>query len=143
MKLSKLYKQSVIYPALLLFPLSAIFSVIQFWNYKGGYLDSREMIVAHILISIVYSLWICLLSLTIFLIRINQIRSNRFLSFLSWFALPCSFMSLVIGKGINEWVTIGSIWEIIYGLFINTPFIVGLILGYIQFKKSVLWYNSH
>jgi hypothetical protein len=77
----------------------------------------------------------CLLCRTIFLNKSEKIRSNNVLSTLSWFLLPGSFICIVLGKAINEYVTIGSTWEIVYATLGNIPFIVGLIWGFWKFRR--------
>ena len=139
MTLSELYKKSVVYPGLVLIIIASLYSIVAYWNYRDyqdGTYAKLELIGMTIVLSTVYWLFICLLSRTIFLTKSQKVRGNRVLSALSWFLLPFSFVLVVFGKAINEFVTAGSVWEIIYATLGNIPFIIGLLWGYNRFKKN-------
>jgi hypothetical protein len=135
MKLYELYQRSVVYPWVILLPCVTIYSIIENRNYESEWLTSESVIGMTILAAIVYGLIICLLALTMFLNKHERVRSNSIFSALSWFALPFGFICLVIGKAINEYLTVGSTSEIVYSVIFNLPFIIGLIWGFWKFRK--------
>lgn len=138
MTLSELYKKSVVYPGIVLIAIASLYSIVAYWNhqdYQDGTYAKWELIGMTIVLSIVYWLIICLLSRTIFLSKSEKVSCNSTLSALSWFLLPFGFMLAVFGKAINEFVTSGSVWEILYATIGNIPFVIGLIWGYKKFKK--------
>ena len=140
MTLSELYKKSVVYPGFVLIIIAALYSTIIYWDYRDyqddSYYAKWELIGINIVVAIVYWLFICLLSRTIFLNKSEKVISNGTLSALSWFFLPFGFMLVVFGKAINEFITVGSVWEIIYATLGNVPFIIGLIWGFNRFRKE-------
>ena len=91
-----------------------------------------------ILAAVVYCALICLLSLTMYFNKINRVRSSNILSPLSWFLVPAGFMCVVLAKAINEYITVESSFESLIALIFNFPFIIGLIWGYIKFKRSLV-----
>lgn len=139
MTLSELYKKSVVYPGVVIIVIASLYSTVAYWDYQDyqdGMSPKWEVIGMTIALAILYWLLICLLSRTIFLNKSEKVSSNSILSALSWFLLPFGFMLAVFGKAINEFVTVGSVWEILYATIGNIPFIIGLIWGYKRFKKT-------
>jgi uncharacterized membrane protein YhaH (DUF805 family) len=136
MTLPELYRRSVVYPAIILLPVSIVIAFIENHNYKSEWLTSESVIGMTIMVAFIYCLIVCILALTIFLNRYRKIRSNLFLSALSWFLLPGGFILLVIGKAINEYATVESESEIIYALIFNVPFIIGLAWGFVKYRKT-------
>lgn len=135
MTLYELYKKSVVYPWLILLPCILIYSIMKNRNYKSEWLTSESVIAMTVIAAIGYGLIICVLALTIFLNKHERVSSNSIFSALSWFALPFGFICLVIGKAINEYLTVGSTNEIIYSVVLNLPFVIGLIWGFCKFRK--------
>lgn len=101
-----------------------------------GYLSIIENGVLTVIIAVVYGGLMCLMCLPILLNEDEGFRSNRIRVFLSWFLLPFGFMFLVIGKAINELLTVESTIEITYALLANAPFAIGLIVGYRKFVRN-------
>ncbi len=141
MTLSKIYKQTVLYSSIVLLIMAMMYSIIYCLTHKMEGFNSNEFwtkvefIFNHLLMALMYCVGICILSFPIFLNRFKQIRSNRTRSVLSWFLLPVAFMCAVIGKAINEFVTVESSWEITYAIIACFPFIVGLWKGFRKFKS--------
>ena len=140
MTLYKIYKQSVVYPSIILLIIAVSYSIIaSLINEKEIYeneLPMVEIIVLHVAAALLYGLLICTAALTIFLNKSERISSNSTLSALSWFLLPGGFMCAVLGKAINEYITVNSSWEVMYAVIANLPFIVGLLIGFRKFKTS-------
>lgn len=135
MTLHNIYRKSVIYPALIVLVMATIFSIIINQNYESEWLTRKFVIQLDIIEALVYGLLISLLALTIFLNRYERVSSNSILSALSWFLIPGGFMCCVIGKALNEYFTVGSIYEIFYATILNLPFMAGLIWGFGKFKR--------
>jgi hypothetical protein len=136
MTLSQLYIRSVVYPGIALIPLSIIFAVIENRNYESEWMTKESATGLTIIAAVLYSLLICLLSLTIFLNKYEKITTNALLSGLCWFLLPGTFMCAVIFKAWNEYLTMGSDGEIELAIVVNLPFIVGLTWGFWRFHKQ-------
>jgi hypothetical protein len=138
MNLKKLNKQSIIYPGYVLLIIATVYSLI--FNLSDTQSNHEHMyfwyekVVMDIVAAIFFSLIIGALSVTIFLNNYNSIYKNRKFSMLTWFLFSFSFIALVIGKAINEYMDVNSIWELIYALLASSPFVIGLIRGYIKFK---------
>lgn len=142
MTLKKLYKQSLFYPAIIFLIIAFIYSMViclTYDDYKQGHqlYEWYERVIINMIAALLYSVFIGVLSLPVFLNKLKTVRSNTTLSALSWFFLPFSFMVLVIGKAINEFIDLGSIWEIINALIANLPFIIGFIIGFRKFRSTV------
>jgi hypothetical protein len=141
--LKSLYKKSIFYPSGLLLGIAFLFS-IAYWflfhrkvenEYSEHSLNLFEFIMLYFVIALVYSFIVAILSLSIFLNSYKKIRSNFVLSALSWFLLPVGFICLVIGKAVNEFLTVDSLWEIIFALIGGIPFVVSLIIGFRKFRS--------
>jgi hypothetical protein len=136
MTIAKFYTRSVVYPGLFFIPCITLFSLIDSRNYKSEWLTSASVVQMTFVAALVYWILICILALTIFLNRFEQIRSSLVLSGLSWFLLPAGFICLVTGKAINEYLTVGTTGEIIYALLFNLPFVTGLVWGFWKFRTK-------
>lgn len=141
MTLKKLYKQSILYPAIIFLIIALIYSTVvclTYEGYKQGYqlYEWYERVIIGMTAALFYCIFIGVLALPIFLNKFKTVSSNSTLSALSWFFLPFSFMGLVIGKAINELIEVGSFWEIINALIANTPFIIALIIAFRKYRLS-------
>ena len=135
MSLSEIYKRSVIYPGLMIILLTAIILFIENQDYQSEWLTRQAVIEMGIVTVFLYSLLICILSLTLFLNNYDRIRKNKFLSALCWFLIPGGFICTVIGKAFNEYLTVDTN-EMVYALIFNLPFITGLLWGYYKFRNQ-------
>jgi hypothetical protein len=84
-----------------------------------------------------YSILVAVFSLTIFLNYFEEVRMNRLFFRLSWFLLPLGFICLTLGKAINELITAGSPWEMLFAIVAGIPFIIGLTIGFRRFKRTI------
>ena len=133
LKMHKIYKQSVIYPAILLLIIAVLYAVEINLLYDMKQ-PVYETVAIHLIAALLYGLVICTLALTIYLNRFGRISASRTFSLLSWFLLPGAFFSLAVGKAINEYLTVNSVWEIEYALIASMPFIAGLTIGFRKFR---------
>ncbi len=135
MTLSGIYTRSVIYPSLILLLVVTVFSIIINRDYKSEWLTREAAIEMDIIAALVYSLLICLLALTVFLNRYESVRSNTYLSALSWFLAPGALICSMFGKAINHYFAVGTPYEIEFAIAFNLPFAIGLIWGFRRFRR--------
>ena len=138
MTLSGIYRRFVILPAIFLVIFAVIYSIIENRNYKSEWLTKEAAIETDILAAVIYCALICVLSLTMYLNKINRVRSSNILSPLSWFLIPVGFMCVVLAKAVNEYITVESSFESLMALIFNLPFTICLIWGYIKFKRTLV-----
>src|SRR5688572_14236208 len=101
MTLNKYYRQAVVYPFICVMALVITFSIVDNYNYKSEWLTADSVIFMIVLWGFFYSVIVCVLSLTIFLNKIEKVKDNTFLNLLSWFLLPLSFITLVLNHEIR------------------------------------------
>jgi hypothetical protein len=136
MNLRKLYRQSLIYPSVILLIISVLYPLVYTLLLEKEAMQSGDMleiVLVHLATALIYCMIMCILGLTIFLNRVERVRRSKTLSALSWFLLPGGFMLAVFGKAINEYITVDSSWEIGYAAVANVVFLTALIVG---FRKS-------
>lgn len=147
MTVSKYYKYAIVFPALLIILGYIIFAVIYVAlgidnNYKSEWLTSNSFLLFSISIVIINSIFISILSTTIFLNRYNKIREKIILSFLSWFLLPSVWIGYLLIKH-SEYLANsqnGFDEESIF-VFSNTlPFLIGLVWTFAKFRTD---YKKH
>ena len=139
MNFNRHYKQAVIYPFIVAMLLTTVFSIIENRNYKSEWFTASAVIEISIIWVLFYSLFICGLSLTILLNKFEKIRTNKLLVILNWFLLPCSFIAVVLSHEISYTIRydagkFGS--SFVQILILNLPFVIGLILSYICYRKT-------
>lgn len=139
MTLTKHYKIAALYPALIVILLTTVFSIIDNYNYKSEWFSAESMTAMCIETAIIYCFIICLLSLTIFLIQFEKIRSNIFFTAVSWFLLPMVFIGIVFTHEINFRIKYEEKFgnDFIYILILNIPFVIGLCWSYWKYRKHL------
>ncbi len=139
MNLQKAYRIAAIYPALFVIVISFVYAVFENNNYKSEWLTGDSMRLISILISFVYSLVMCLLSLTIFLNNIVKWSSILIWNLLTWFLLPLGFVIIIIAHDINYRLTYNAAFgrDFIYILVIITPFVIGLCWSFINYRRII------
>jgi hypothetical protein len=135
MSLSVIYKKSVVYPACFLLVAATLFSIIINRNFVSEWLTREAAVELDFAAALLYGLLVCLFCLPMFLNYYEKISSHKILSALSWFLIPGSFICLVVAKALNEYFTVGSVYEILYAIIFNLPFIIGLIWGFRKFRR--------
>ena len=148
-KVNQCFKNSILYPSLIMIGLMIIFSIVDNYDYKSEWFTADAWIFISIITAIIYSLIIGLLSLPIFLNKIKRIRKNLFLRILSWFLFPYGFITIVFihevrfnikysEYNINGHITSNELKfenDFLYLLILNIPFIIGLIWGFLSFSN--------
>jgi hypothetical protein len=139
MNLSECYKKATLYPSIAAILLTIVFSLIDNYGYKSEWLTANDVVGLSIFTAIVYCLIICLLSTTIFLNKIPEIKTNFFLNFLTWFLLPLGFIAVVFIHEMKLKIKYDEKFndEFVYILILNIPFVIGLIWTYFKQEKSV------
>jgi len=135
MKLGGYYKKAVLYPLLLVVLFVILFSIADNYDYKSEWMTAGEVISLSIVVSVIYGLIVSALATTIFLNKIKRVRSNKWLSFLSWFLLPFGFIGAIVAYILlyeNDEAGNGFT----YLLLINVPFILGLTWSYYKYRKA-------
>ncbi len=121
-----------------------IFSIIDNYYYKSEWLDKGTVIMITILASVIFSIMICLLSLSIFLNKISMIRNSFVLSILSWILLPYSLLIIFLIYQIRLVNRLGMIYmnDFVYVLIMIIPFMISLILTFIKYRKEITTANT-
>ncbi len=138
MTLGKSYKKATLYPSLIIIFATVIFSIADNYNYKSEWMTASSVIFLSIIVAFINCLVISLLSTTIFLNKIPEIKNNRFLNFLSWFLLPLGFITVLlvheIKFNIKYHEKFGS--GFMYMIILILPFVIGLISSYYKYRKA-------
>lgn len=142
MTLKRLYIFGVLFPGLVAIIATAISATFDNNNYKSEWLTKDAVIGMSLMASLIHSVIISVLSLAIFL---NLKRQSVLLTFLSWFLLPFTWISITACKTVaprlNE--AIGTKGELVYLITLNLPFVTGLIVTYTFFVRHKVAANSN
>lgn len=135
--MGKYYKIATLYPSVLVLIGVLIFSIIENYDYKSEWLTADAVIFMSFVTAFIFCFFICLLSLTILLNKSEKIRSNKYLSFLSWFLLPGSVLIAILILEVSKWIsaTEGTKNETKYTFMLCIPFLISLIVSYLKYKK--------
>jgi hypothetical protein len=137
-KVNVYFKNTILYPSLIVIVVMVVFSRIDNYGYKSEWFTADVGIFISIITAIIYSLIIGLLSLPIFLNRIERVRKNLLLRILSWFLFPFGFIAIVFTHEIIfsiKYTELTSWNNFVYVLILNIPFIIGLIWGFLSFSN--------
>jgi hypothetical protein len=139
MHLTRCYKNVTIYPSLIVIFLTTIYSYNVDRYYKSEWFRSVDVMFFSIFFSVFYAIALSILSLTIFLNKYERVKQSKLLGFLSWFLLPFGFMAFVIIKNISLMISneVDEVFDFIFILLLNIPYIAALIWNYIKFSRSV------
>src|SRR6266496_4979008 len=98
MTTTRYYRNSTLYPTIMAVVLTLIFSIVDNRDYKSEWLTSESVISMTFMTSIVYSIILSVSCLPIFLINIEVIKRNKFLTALSWFLIPFVCIATVLTR---------------------------------------------
>ena len=106
-------------------------------DYQSEWFDNDGWWLSMIL-AIVFSCFVCLLSLPIFLTNNYRVRANKYLTMIAWFAAPGSLIVYIFAKHIQYLIRYdnGSLDENIFVFTILLPHLIGLTVAYIKFKRK-------
>lgn len=135
MTLSKLYKYTTVYPAIIAIISSSMVSVYENQDYKSEWVTPEASTVMGIIATVIYSLIVSVFCLGIFLNGVEKVRNNFLWSLLSWFLFPYGWIIVSI---INTVLApYPSYIGYIYLVTVNAPFIVGLAWTFILFRRKL------
>lgn len=140
MRLSKYYQQATLLPFLITIVITSIFIVLENKSYRSEWFTPEAVIGMGILMTFLYCLMMNVLCLTIFLCKLEGVRNNRLLTFLSWFLLPLSPCIFIIIHEYRYYLDIGlssASNDLQYLGLLNGPFIIGLIWSFIRYRKAL------
>ncbi len=142
MRLSKYYRNAVIYPAIFILFFSIIYSILH--NYKSNGLTDIPAFLMPVIPALIYSLLMCILSLTIFLNKLKKIKNNLIYNLLTWFLLPFVYLSIVLVHDINNRMKFEFGFGIgfLYLLMMTIPFVVGLCLTFMKYRLKLATANT-
>ena len=138
MKISRIYRWSLIYPSLVLLTLVTVVSIIINADYKSEWITPGAAIEMDIAAALTYCALVCVLALTIFLNEYERVASNPILSALCWFLLPGGFICWFFAKAVLAFIVHGITSSIEYLVVMNLPFAAGLVWGFWRFRKTRL-----
>ena len=138
MKLIRYYRNAVIFPSIFIVIGVTLFSILDNYSYKSEWLTAESVILFSIITSIIYSLFICLLSLTIYLNIFEKINKNFYLSLLTWLFLPITCIAITLIYEINQSIKINVILGsgFIYVLIMTVPYVITLIWTFLKFRSK-------
>jgi len=138
MTTTRYYRNSTLYPTIMAVVLTLIFSIVDNRDYKSEWLTSESVISMTFMTSIVYSIILSVSCLPIFLINIEVIKRNKFLTALSWFLIPFVCIATVLTREIRFNLRYNEQFgtDFVYVILLNLPFIAGLIWTYLRYRQN-------
>lgn len=135
MKLFTYYRRAAIYPSL--FVLFFYFIYLFLDNYSGNWQEVKSTVVTSAISAVIYSLVMCILSLSIFLNRISKLNTNLIWNFLTWFLLPLGYLILFFIHDIRDRIYYGFGFghDFIFLFIITIPFVIGLYTTFRRFRQ--------
>ena len=139
MKLLSYYKKSVINPSLFTLFFSIVYSILDNFNYKSEWQTFKSLIIIAIVFSFIYSLIMCVLSLTIFLNKFKRLNNNLIWNILTWFLLPFGYIFMVFIQDLNNRIkyTFGFGNDFIFLMIMTLPFVVALCWTFIKYRQRI------
>ena len=132
------YFKATVYPSLLTFLGTFIWSAIENRNYKSEWMTGSSTNGLAAMMSLGYVICVMLLCLPIFLVNNKVVQRSAILTFLCWFGLPVGAMAAIFifeirfdlkyGGGVGD--------DIIYIILLSVPYLTGLIWSYMAYRKA-------
>ena len=137
MKLFRYYRKAVIYPSLFILFFCIVYPLID--NYKSEWQTAKSAIIMSIVTSVIYSLIMCVLSLTIFLNKFKKLNKNLFWNILTWLLLPSGYIVIILIHDIKNRINydFGFGQDFIYLLIVTMPFVIGLYTTFIKYRQKI------
>jgi hypothetical protein len=134
MNLFYYYRKAVIYPSIFILFFCIVYSIIDNYNSELP----KSVIIMSILPSLIFSLLICVLSLTIFLNKFKTLNANLIWNILTWFLLPLVYITIILIHDINNRIRyeFGFGKDFIYLLIMTIPFVIGLCWTFIKYRQK-------
>ena len=142
MNLFKYYRKAVIYPSIFILFFCIINLIID--NYNTEWATTKSIFIMSISTSLIYSLLICLLSLTIFVNKFEKLNKNLIWNTLFWFLLPFAYISIIWIHDIKNRIRFkfGFGNDFLFLLIMTIPFIIGLSWTFIKFRQEIAITNA-
>jgi hypothetical protein len=137
MNLFKYYRKAVIYPSFFILFFGIINSIIE--NYNTEWQFAKSAIIMSISTSLIFCLLICVLSLPIFLNKLEKLNKNLIWNILVWFLLPFVYISIIWIYDIENRIKFefGFGDDFFYLLIKTIPFVIGLSWTFIKFRQEI------
>jgi hypothetical protein len=138
MKLSRYYRNAVLFPAAIMLMILLIYAIIDNHEYVSEWFTAEGVILISFIYAIIFSVIICILSLTIFLNNYAAVRQSIILNFFSWFLLPIGLIVIMWIHDIKHCIqyNVDYLDTYISNFILTVPFLLGLILSYIKYRKN-------
>lgn len=139
MMLIGLYRNSMLYSAIINLVGSIAFTVWENRNYTSEWLTSNGILPFVFITDIIFTVFFAIISSPIFLNTYNIIRNNMILSLLSWFLLPVTFTGVLLGYGVKHTMLSGEkdLNYLVYLLILTLPFLGGLIWSFTVYRRQL------
>ena len=136
MKLLCYYRKAAIYPSLFILFFCIIYTLI---SNISGWPAAKSGIIISIVATVIYSFIMCLLSMTIFLNKLQKLNKNLFWNILTWFLLPSGYIIIVWIHDIKNRIMydFGFGFDFIYLVILTAPFAIGLFTSFIKYRKKI------
>lgn len=137
MKLFNYYRNAAIYPSLFIIVFSISFAVID--NFRNEWDVVKSAIIMSVVTSVIFSLIMCLLSLPIFLNKLQKRNKKLVWNILTWFLLPLGYIITFLVYDVNVRIQFdfGFGRSFVFLLIMTVPFIVGLFSTFIRYRKDI------
>ena len=137
MKLFNYYKKAALYPSIFVLFFTLIHSVIA--NYESNGLTDYSAILMSIITSLIFALLMSLLSLSIFLNKINRFYKNLTWNLLTWFLLPFFYLAIVFihDLRLRTKYDFGFGDDFIFLFIIILPYIMGLCWTFMKYRGKI------
>lgn len=144
MRLFSYYRNAVIYPSLFTLFFCIIYSILDNYNFKSEWQTARSLIGMAIMCSFLFSLLMYGLSLTIFLNKFKKLNKNLIWNILTWFLLPCGYITMVLIHDIKIRIKFdfGFGNDFIFLLIMTIPFVVGLCRTFMKYRQKITNINT-
>ncbi len=132
------YFKSTLYPALISILATGAWAVYDNRDYKSEWQSGNENIGLSLVLAMGYLVIMMIACLPIFLVDNPRVQRSKLLTFFSWFLVPVGWIVFVFALEIRFDLKfegrIGA--EIMYNVWLNLPYLVGLVLTYVQYRKD-------
>ena len=141
MKLFRYYGNAVLYPSLFVVLFGIINSITI--NYERGGFADRSALVISVITSLIFSVLMCVFSLTIFFNKIRRLNKYLIWNILSWLLLPFTYLTIVFIHDLKIRITydFGFGRDFFHLLIMTIPFVIGLCWTLISYRQELTQKN--
>jgi hypothetical protein len=137
MKLFRYYRKAVVRPSLFVLFFCIVYSIVD--NYKSEWHTAGTAILMSVITSVIYTLIMCMVSLTIFLNKFQKLSKNILWNILTWFLLPAGYIVIVLINDIKNRINfdLGFGQGFIYLLIMIIPFVISMVATFIKYRQQI------